>query len=190
MSGAEQRCPQCGYLFSLSEGRRDADWRAYVALWATLPEPVKRPMGEYLELFRPASRHLGPGRLLRLTEQLAPLIRAAEIKRHSTRYTVPADLWAQAMQYLVDTPPKSLTLPLKSHAYLLEMLANRAEKMAARAEAEHIKQARRPRALNAADGGPSGGPKPIAQVLDKAARTERLHGAMRAAGLRPKGDAS
>ena len=58
------------------------------------------------------------------------MIREARVRRNGTTYAVPIDAWAAALSMLADRP-KNLTLPLKSHGYLLEILANQAEKTAA-----------------------------------------------------------
>ncbi len=82
--------------------------------------------------------------MLSLADELVPMIREARVRRNGTVYAVPLDAWASALSMLADRP-KNLALPLKSHGYLLEILANQAEKIAATAErdAEQHKRAGR-----------------------------------------------
>ncbi|MCC7413340.1 MAG: hypothetical protein IT495_17120 [Gammaproteobacteria bacterium] len=153
-------CPHCRRPVELEALRDDRDWREFVALCQTLPAVVQRPLDEYLQLFRPALRELAPGRMRRLTQQIAPMIHAARVRRAGTDYVVPAEHWAAGMLYLVDTPPATLKLPLKSHGYLLEVLAARAERAAATAE-QRVEDGRRHSDRAA------GGPAPVGELLSR-----------------------
>jgi len=128
-------CPHCGKAIVLASLSQDADWRAYCQLLSHLPPGVAYPLQRYLELFTPARQVLRPGRMLRLASELIPMIDKGQVVRHRTAYACPPEQWARAMLYLVDSPPATLRLPLKDNGYLLGMLANRCERVAARAEA-------------------------------------------------------
>lgn len=126
-------CPACGSAFDLDAAVSDADARRFVDLVAGLEPRVAKPLIQYLALFRPEKTGMRWSRMLALAEELLPMIREARVRRSGTVYAVPADAWAAALSMLADRP-KNLTLPLKSHGYLLEILASQAEKIAAGAE--------------------------------------------------------
>jgi hypothetical protein len=137
------RCPHCGTKFGLDWAVADADWQEFLALRATLPTVLQRAIDEYLELFKPAGAALKPGRMLRLARELAPMIGSEAITRHQHTYAVPVEHWRRAMMYLVDTPPATMTLPLKTHGYLLSLLASQCEQLEARAEQQRERTRRR-----------------------------------------------
>lgn len=126
-------CPACGATFSLDaiighEGARDA---VLVAL--QLPAPLGKTLIQYVGLFRPAQRALSMDRLAKLLNELLPMISKAQIERNGSIYAAPVDYWRNAMETMLASRDK-LTLPLKSHGYLLEIIAGMAEKTAAKAE--------------------------------------------------------
>jgi len=177
-------CPHCRRALTLRELTDDADWRAFVELRGALPAVVQRPLDAYLQLFRPRTRELSPGRLLRLTEQIAPVIQSARLRAGGVDYVVSAEQWAAGMVYLIDTPPQALTLPLKSHGYLARILAARAERAAAQDERE-TEQHRRQRPH--VDSGPVAlgallerGSAPSAAPLDRSAGREAVAAARQA----------
>lgn len=150
-------CPLCGHIFDLEQAWDDADGRRFVELLTQLPGPVIRPFYNYLKLFKPAKQSLRWNKVLKLAQELAPMIHAAKITRSGIDYTVSVAHWAQVMDDLVRNRPKGLALPLKSHGYLLSILANQADKQAAIQE-EQQEQSKRNRSKT----GPDTGPKPVA----------------------------
>ena len=136
------QCPGCGQSFDLREARNDQAWRTFVALLIQIPSPVQQPLLSYLELFRPAKQpNVRSETALKLAEELLPLIKSQAIKRKQTTYAIPIADWAAAMTYLSNNRG-NLQLPLKGNGYLLETLASRAEKLAAKAEADAIEKQR------------------------------------------------
>jgi len=132
----EITCPTCGDEFDLGLARNDDDWRELVELVLSLPDLVHRPMWQYLSLFQ-GKQKLRSLKMLRIVKELQPLIKAAAIKRGHETYAVPAEQFAKAMTYLVDTRPPSLVLPLKGNGYLLGLLANRADQAIGKNEKQH-----------------------------------------------------
>jgi hypothetical protein len=124
------------HAFDLEQARSDGDWRDLVQTIMALPECVHRPLWQYLGLFQ-GKQQIRSIKMLRIVKELGPMIREAKVARNRIDYVVTAQQFARAMQYLVDTRPESLVLPLKSNGYLLGMLANQAEQQLARAEAKH-----------------------------------------------------
>jgi hypothetical protein len=144
-------CPNCGWTFDLEQAWQDADGRRFIAVLTSLPESTIRPLYNYIRLFKPPKQALRWSRILAIAEELAPLIKAAELSRNKISYRVPAKDWAAAMTYLVETPPSTLTKPLKSNGYLLSILADRAEKAVAlqTEQAATVKQAEKQQANQA-----------------------------------------
>lgn len=133
-------CPHCTEEFSLREARTDQQWRELITLLAKLPRDVHQAFLQYAELFKPAKQKtVRSGTLLKLMKELLPLIEAQQIERHRTHYTVDYATWARAMQYLFDRKD-TMQLPLKGNGYLLEMLANNAEKREAQAERQQMQK--------------------------------------------------
>lgn len=128
-------CPACGAAASLDvllghEGARDA---VMVAL--KLPAPLGKLLIQYVGLFRPASRQLSMDRLASLLGDLLPMVDAAKIERSGRIWVAPIDNWKLAIEEILAKRDK-LTLPLKSHGYLLEILAGIANKAEGKVEAK------------------------------------------------------
>jgi len=123
-------CPMCGALFDLEQAWNDADGRRFVQLLTSLPPAVIRPLYNYLKLFKPVKQSLRWQTILKLTQELAPMISRAVISRNGIEYAVPIPMWLEVLDGLARNRPESLVLPLKGHGYLLTILANQAEKAA------------------------------------------------------------
>ncbi len=128
-------CPACGAVASLDvllghEGARDA---VMVAL--SLPAPMGKLLVQYIALFRPASRNLSMDRLASLLSELQPMIESAKIERGGRIWSAPQDYWRMALEEMVGKRDQ-LTLPLKSHAYLLTAIAGYSSKVEAKQEAQ------------------------------------------------------
>jgi hypothetical protein len=157
-------CPACGATFSLDaiighEGAREA-----VLAALQMPASLGKTLIQYVGLFRPAKRALSMDRLAKLLNELLPMISAAQVERNGTIYPAPADYWRNAMETMLAGRDK-LTLPLKSHGYLLEVIAGMAEKTAAKAERQH-EQGRKYGELKSA------APAPFVEPVKKLAKRE------------------
>lgn len=126
-------CPACAATFDLDAAVNDADARRFGDLIAGIPPAVAKPLVQYLALFRPKRTGLRWSRMLTLTQELAPMITNARIERNGIAYAVPAEVWTWALLYMIE-PPEGLSLPLKSHGYLLEVIANQMRRIAAKQE--------------------------------------------------------
>jgi len=114
-------CPACGAAFSLdtllgNEGAREAVMAALA-----FPAPLGKLLVQYLGLFRPAQRQLSLDRVATLLNELLPMIEAARIERNGRTWSAPLDYWKLALEDMISKRDK-LTLPLKSHGYLLEII--------------------------------------------------------------------
>lgn len=147
-------CPDCGATFDLLQAMEDADGRRFVDELKELPPLVIKPLIRYLRLFKPAKQGLRWSRLLTLTRELAPMIKSAQVQRNGIIHVVPSDQWAAVMSGLVDTPPRTLSLPLTGNGYLLSILAGQAEQQSAVAERTREEQLRQ-RGRDGASNGPA-----------------------------------
>jgi hypothetical protein len=119
----------------------DADARAACERLAKLPAELGGPLLSYLGLFRPRERALSWSRVRKLLDELAPLIEAGHVRRNGRDWPVTNAAWRAGFTHMADARER-LSLPLKSHGYLLEILAGDARTADARAEALTHQQAR------------------------------------------------
>ena len=144
-------CAACGAAMSLDtllagEGAREAVMTAL-----QLPAPLGKALVQYLALFRPAlrpgpvlskaegsgqaRRQLSFDRVNSLLSELLPLIQSGKFERNGRLWAAPVESWRQGIEEML-AKRDSLTLPLKSHGYLLTIIAGYADKTEARAEAQ------------------------------------------------------
>lgn len=128
-------CPACGANFSLDALVSHDGARALVAEIAAISGPLGGAVLRYLGLFRPAQRSLSWDRAARLLNELAPMIRDARVERRGRVYPAPREAWIVAIEHMLDHRDR-LTLPLKSHGYLIEVLIGAVEHAEARQEAQ------------------------------------------------------
>ncbi len=156
-------CPACGARYDLDAAVSDADARRFVDLVAGLAPAVAKPLIGYLALFRPEKTGLRWSRMLSLAQEIEPMIRAGQVTRNGTIYPAPTEAWAAALGQLVDRP-RTLTLPLKSHGYLLEIIAGGAEKAAGKQEREVEQRKQQGRPVTG-----SGAPVPVGDLVKRSA---------------------
>jgi hypothetical protein len=154
-------CPCCGAQFQFDAATNDADARRFGALMGDLPPPVARLIPAYLLLFRPRKQGLRWSRLLSLMQEIAADILSGQVERHGRAWAAPAAVWVQALETV--TAKTDLVLPLKGHGLLREIAAAAAGKVEARGERQ-TEQRRMARPA-----GPTLGPAPVRDVLDRAA---------------------
>jgi len=128
-------CPACGAAFSLdvligNEGAREAVMAALA-----IPAPLGKLLVQYLGLFRPAQRQLSFDRVAGLLGELLPMITENKIERHGRIWSAPIEYWAAAINEML-AKRDALTLPLKSHGYLLEIIVGYSSKAEAKKEAQ------------------------------------------------------
>jgi hypothetical protein len=112
------------------EGAREA-----VLAALQLPAPLGKLLVLYLAMFRPAKRQLSWERVSSLLEELRAPIAAAQIERHGRTWPAPLEYWKAALEQMVQLRDAAkLQLPLKSHGYLLEVIAGMSGKAEAKAE--------------------------------------------------------
>ncbi|MHB1333421.1 MAG: hypothetical protein ACYCY1_12560 [Sulfuriferula sp.] len=126
-------CPACGASSSLDALIEHGAAREALAAALCLDARLGALMVKYLALFRPAKTGLSMSRVATLLGELLPMIHAAKIERNGTLYAAPRDAWISAVEDIL-ARRDSLTLPLKTHGYLLGIIVNQAGQAAGRAE--------------------------------------------------------
>lgn len=129
-------CRSCGATGSAEQVFGDAEAAEALTLAGDLDPVVARAVWPYLALFRPGSRSLTWARTRKLLEELLTLMREPTIRRHHRDWTVTPLMWRTAIEQMTGNRDR-LILPLKSHGYLLEILAGLADKTEADAERLH-----------------------------------------------------
>ncbi|WP_258005613.1 hypothetical protein [Castellaniella caeni] len=100
-----------------------------------------RPLMAYLGLFAPAKQAIRYERMAALLEDLVPMIRACQVERGGRSLPAPLDYWKTALEEVVQRGHSgALTVPLKSHGYLLEVVVQMTIKADAQAEAHTERQ--------------------------------------------------
>lgn len=119
------RCPGCGATLSLDaliahDGAREALTVAF-----KLSGQLGSALVRYLALFRPELRELTMDRVARLVGELLPDLQAQRISRNGQAHDAPLEAWVWAIeQALAARDAGRLTLPLKGHGWLYEVISN------------------------------------------------------------------
>ena len=116
-------CPACGASFSLDILVAHDEAREVYRRIFSIDVVLERPILKYLGLFRPAKTQLLTySRMTSLLNELLPDIEAQAISRNGNRYNAPAGAWVWGIDQVLAVR-HTLTLPLKSHGYLYEILS-------------------------------------------------------------------
>jgi len=129
-------CPDCGGKRPLPDYLADADTRAALAAALSLPAPLARLIVSYLDLHSPPGRAVHMPKLRRLLQELTDLISAGSVTRsHETR-PAPLAAWQHGLEQLIaQRDAGTLSLPLKGHGYLCEIVHRHAGHHASRQQA-------------------------------------------------------
>ena len=160
-------CPCCGARFPLDAALGDADAREALAAALSMPDRIPNLVA-YLGLFRPKGQALRWSRVSRLLADLTEVIAAGRIKRRGRDWTIPAEVWPEAVNTVIERRDQGkLRTPLKDHAYLYEVAIGLAEKQAGAEEIRRDEELR---------GSPRPGPAPPSepQRLDRERVREHL----------------
>jgi len=128
-------CPCCQARFPIEAALTDDAARQAVAAALRLPHGLGPLILRYMGLFRPEKRALSWERAARLLTELAGAIEAGEVTRHGRAWPAPHEYWRTALEQLLARSDK-LTRPLRSHAYLYEVVAGLAAKAEGQQEAK------------------------------------------------------
>lgn len=125
-------CPCCLADFPIEAAINDVAARNAIVRAFSLT-----PFGDlllgYVQLFKPAQRAVSMPRLVKLLDELMPMIQAGRIERNGRIWPAPQEYWRQAFEEML-AKREQLTLPLKSHGYLLTIISGFADKAESRTE--------------------------------------------------------
>ncbi len=159
-------CPACAATGSIEFFLMDASARSAVMAAFKLPAPLAKQVIAYIGLFRPLKRGLTWDRIEKLLNELMEPINSAQLTRNGLTVPAPVDYWKEALDQMLMKRSK-LTLPLKSHGYLFEIIFNMANKAAG---AREIKQEQSTAYRHSRDS--SASPRPVSEVVAKATQTK------------------
>lgn len=134
-------CPGCGFCGPLEIYASDVDARHFADLMGKVPPEIADLVIRYVGLFAPAKHKMTFSRGRRVLAELVTLIHAGKIERNRREWPAPISAWSTALAYMLEHRAQ-LTLPIKSHGYLLEVMVGQADKIEAQAEAAREKQRR------------------------------------------------
>lgn len=119
------RCPSCGATLSLDALIAHDAAREALAAAFKLSGLLGSALVRYLALFRPESRELTMDRVARLVGELLPDLQAQRISRNGQVCDAPLEAWVWAIEQALGARDAGrLTLPLKSHGWLYEVISN------------------------------------------------------------------
>lgn len=119
------RCPSCGATLSLDaliahDGAREA-----LTVVFKLSGAVGAAVIRYLALFRPETRELTMDRVAKVLSEIVPDLQAQRIARNGQVFEAPLDAWVWAIEQALQARDHGrLTLPLKSHGWLYEVISS------------------------------------------------------------------
>lgn len=116
------KCPACGSVNSLDSLLAAEDGAADVVQLAGEMEPAAwRLAVQYLGLFRPRKSKLSWARTSTILGEVAGMIKSAQFERGGQIFSAPLPYWLHGMERVL-AQRDGLTLPLKTHGYLLEIM--------------------------------------------------------------------
>lgn len=136
-------CPSCGAQMDLAVLLAHEDSRHALSQLAQISLPFASLTIRYLALFKPAARQMSHQRFVALVAELLPDMQRQAIERKGREWDAPLESWRAALEYMLEQRDAGkLSLPLKSHGYLHEVLMGQAEKVEAEAERQAEAQRR------------------------------------------------
>ena len=128
MLAVKLRCPACHAESPLEAfGQGDAA-REALAVALRLPAPLSSLVIQYLAMFRAPNRALAFDRVHKLLAELHTMLDQGQVTRNGVARAAPLSVWQQGFERMVELRNSNkLQLPLKSHGYLLEVVAAFAE---------------------------------------------------------------
>lgn len=124
-------CPACGAAASAEAWGNDAATRRFMEALTRLPAPVQARALPYLGLFRRGEKGLAWPRAERLLASLLELVSPGRVRWEGGEdRPAPPDLWAKALDAVLDRRPQGLS----NHNYLRHVAWEMASELAAREE--------------------------------------------------------
>lgn len=138
-------CPSCGCRASAEIWNNDQYVRKFMAVIIGLPEPVASRLFDYCGLFRApgANRAMAWKKALRVAEEMTALVKTGHVQaKGKVSRPCPPYVWGAGMDRMIEMASTGqLSLPMKSHNYLVSIAWQEADKADASAEsAYHVQE--------------------------------------------------
>lgn len=127
-------CPCCYTDSPIEAGINDLNARISVQRALSLT-PVGKQLLAYANLFKPEKRNLSWAKVVKILNQLVPMIVDAKIEYNGRTWAAPAPYWEQAIEQMLDTR-ETLRLPMKNHNYLFAIISGYADKTEGKRESQ------------------------------------------------------
>ena len=170
-------CPECGHVAGMTAFAGEAEARDCMAIALRMPRGLADNLMRYLSLFRPPKRALSWARALKLMRELERDIDRGYVSRRGRDWAAPMDAWQAAIATVLEQRD-NLTLPLRDHSYLHEIITRGANKTEAVAEQKREdKRRQRPNKPQTVHDDPdlkvSRPAKPLSEMLAEQARAHQ-----------------
>ena len=136
MSKYQAICPVCGAFGAPEIFLAEAIRREAIAKALRMPAPLAMQIQVYIGMFRPPQRGHSLDRVERLLGELLEPIEAGRVKVNGRNWPAPVEVWKAALDQMISRRDK-LTLPVKNHNYLFEVVAGESDRIEAQAEKQH-----------------------------------------------------
>jgi len=124
-------CPACGASASLEAWSNDREWRDLIMFLPRVDVRIQARAITYLGLFRTGKRALRPAKAFKILQGLLELTASGTVHwEHGETRPAPPELWAQALDAVIERRPAALT----NHNYLKHTAWDMAAGLAAQAE--------------------------------------------------------
>ena len=128
---SQLQCPACGAEMSLDVVLSHEALRRATFELLQMSLPLGALVMRDVALFRPAKNRMGADRMAKLVAQLLPDMQRQAITHRGRDWDMPLEGWRAGFEAMLEkAAADKLTLPLKSHGYLMEIIVgygNKAE---------------------------------------------------------------
>lgn len=128
-------CPNCQCTYDLAAALELQGARTALVTAMALSGELGRLMAHYIGMFKPGKRALSFERAEKLLAEIAPQIEGQVVLRRGAELPASREIWIAALRTIVEQRDAGkIDLPLKSHGYLLEIVAASAQRGASKQE--------------------------------------------------------
>ena len=119
------RCQNCGAVASLDLLVSNEEARDALIAITMMSDELTRAAIKYIGMFRPANKDLKWSRVAKLLNEIMPMITSETVTRGGVTKKATRDMWLDGIKECIAARDMGrLSLPLKTHGYLLEIVSN------------------------------------------------------------------
>ena len=138
-------CPACGFHAPLLSFTAEQAAMDFARLMGRVPPQIAHLVEQYLQMFATPKHRPTFAKAVRVLVPLVEMIEGGSIRRSKRDWPLTLVQFSEGLAAVV-AKRTELVLPLRSHGYLLAVLAGAANQVEAKAEANAIEQQRQPTA--------------------------------------------